>query len=62
MKWQYIVIVFVLCNFVRYVIQLRKKEGIIIDLWAYNHIAVWLWYFNKTYARAEGRLTISNMK
>lgn len=45
MKWQYIVIVFVLCNFVRYVIQLRKKEGIIIDLWAYNHIAVWLWYF-----------------
>lgn len=45
MKWQYVVIIIVVVNIIWYNYQLRKKRGLLLDMWLFNHYSSWLWYF-----------------
>ena len=45
MKWQYVIIVIVVVNIIWYNIQLRRKKGLVLDLWLLSHYSSWLWYF-----------------
>lgn len=44
-KWQYLIILLVIFNFILYLIRTRRSKGIVLDLWGLNHLTSWLWYF-----------------